>query len=142
MLEASHIKIVEQKLSANEALQKIGELLYDVGSVEKQYIKNMIDSYQNLGPYFVIAPGIALAHAKPDASVIKNDIGLLVCKTPVIFHSHNDPVTLVFGLCATSGDHHMEKIVDMANLLDDAKTIRQINQATSVEEIARLANKR
>lgn len=142
MLEANHIKIVEKKLSAVEALQEIGELLYDVGSIEKKYIQNMIDSYQKLGPYFVIAPGIALAHAKPDASVLKNDIGLLVCKTPVIFNSHNDPVTLVFGLCATTGERHMEKIVAMANLLDDEKTIQQINQATSVEEIARLVNKR
>lgn len=141
MLEASHIKIVDKQLNATQALQEIGELLVDVGSVDKQYIQNMIDSYEKLGPYFVIAPGIALAHAKPDASVIKDDVALVICKKPVLFHSHNDPVTLVFGICATSGKHHMEKIVDMANLLDDEKTIQKINEATSVNEIAQLINK-
>ena len=67
----------------------------------------------------MIAPEIALAHAKPDESVLQDDIVLMICQSPVTFYSHNDPVTLLFGLCATSGDKHMDNIVMMAELLSD-----------------------
>lgn len=135
MLKESHIMITQESLNADQALERIGMLLYEVGSVSKKYINNMIDSYHSLGAYFVIAPGVALAHAKPDSSVLQNDIALMVCKKPVIFNSHNDPVTLVFGLCATSGDHHMDKIVDMANLLDNQQLIEKIKKANDSKEI-------
>lgn len=123
-------------MNAEEALQTIGELLEQVGSTKAQYTKNMIKSYRDLGPYFVIAPGIALAHAKPDESVLVNDMALIVCQEPVIFNSHNDPVTLLFGLCATSGDSHMENIVAMADLLSEEATIERLKNATTPREVA------
>ena len=125
-------------MSAKEALQEIGEVLEEAGSTKAQYTNNMIQSYQELGPYFVIAPGIALAHAKPDESVLANDVALIVCQEPVVFNSHNDPVTLLFGLCATSGSSHMENIMEMANLLSDENKINRIKSATSPHKIAQV----
>ncbi len=135
MLKAENIKIMSQSMNAEEALRAIGEVLLNSGSVTEQYIANMIASYHTMGPYFVIAPGIALAHAKPDDSVKSNDIALIVCKEPVVFESHNDPVYLLFGLCATSSHSHMEVLVDMANLLSDESKVNQIKEAASKENV-------
>lgn len=135
MIKESNIKIVSNTMSAEAALQSIGEVLEAAGSATPQYTKNMIQSYHDLGPYFVIAPGIALAHAKPDESVLANDVALIVCQEPVIFNSHNDPVTLLFGLCATSGNNHMENIMELANLLSDEEKIQRLHEAISPKEI-------
>ena len=135
MLKTKNIEIVDHPMNAEEALHAIGKVLQNAGSVTSQYIQNMIDSYHTMGPYFVIAPGIALAHAKPDESVKANDVALIVCKEPVVFQSHNDPVHLLFGLCATSSHNHMEVLVDMANLLSDEARVDQIKRATSKEKI-------
>lgn len=136
MIVEKNIRIASSPMAAEESLQAIGDLLEQVGSTKAQYTTNMIKSYRELGPYFVIAPGIALAHAKPDESVLVNDMALIVCQHPVVFNSHNDPVTLLFGLCATSGDSHMENIVAMADLLSEEETIERIKNATSAQEVA------
>lgn len=141
MIEKHKIRIVYEKMGPEQALQQIGNLLEQVGSITKQYTQNMINSYHELGAYFVIAPGIALAHAKPDESVVHDDVVLMVCQQPVVFKSHNDPVTLLFGLCATSSDSHMEHIVEMANLLSDERKIQQIKAATSAKEIEQVLQK-
>ena len=100
----------------------------------------MIASYREFGPYFVIAPGVAIAHAKPDESVLIDDIALMVCKLPVVFNSHNDPVKIIFGLCATGAHQHMDILVKIANLLSDGDAQKKIEAVNSEEELFNLLN--
>jgi PTS system ascorbate-specific IIA component len=54
---------------------------------------------QELGPYAVIAPGIALLHARPDDGVLAPCLALITLSRAVEFGSEqNDPVDLVFAL--------------------------------------------
>ena len=48
------------------AVRISGKLLLDKGLVEPQYIKVMINVMTELGPYLVVAPGVALPHARPE----------------------------------------------------------------------------
>ena len=88
-----------------------GNLLLKNGSVREGYIDEMLNSYEKIGAYMVISPGIAIPHARPDSSVIKSGISFIRLKNPVYFgHPENDPVTLVFSIAGTSGDNHIELI--------------------------------
>lgn len=49
--------------------KKAGGLLLDNQSIKKEYIADMIASVHEFGPYIVIAPGIALFHARPEGNV-------------------------------------------------------------------------
>lgn len=139
-IKINNLKVSEKKLSANEALIEIGKLLLDSESVKPQYIENMISSYKEFGPYFVIAPGVAIAHAKPDESVLKDDIALMICKKPVNFNSHNDPVKMIFGLCATGSHKHMEILMKVAILLSDNSSQNKIESVTNKQELFDLLN--
>ena len=132
--------IRNETMDAYSALREIGNLLVNAQSVNFQYVDNMITSYQEFGPYFVIAPGVAIAHAKPDESVIRDDIALMICHSPVIFNSHNDPVTMLFGLCATGSHQHMEVLMKVANLLSDTEAQRQIMSVNDEQELFELLN--
>lgn len=130
-IRKQNLKISRQVMDADTALRQIGQIMVEANSVKPAYIENMISSYKEFGPYFVIAPGVAIAHAKPDDSVLANDIALMICQSPVTFLSHNDPVTLLFGLCATGAHQHMEVLAKVADLLSDTEEIKKISEAES-----------
>jgi ascorbate PTS system EIIA or EIIAB component len=139
-IKIENLKIRSEAMDAYTALREVGKLLVDAQSVKSQYIDNMISSYQVFGPYFVIAPGVAIAHAKPDESVNRDDIALMICHSPVIFNSHNDPVTMLFGLCATGSHQHMEVLMKVANLLSDTEAQKRIMSVNDEEELFELLN--
>lgn len=139
-IKFENLKIRNETMDAYTALREIGNLLVNSQSVKLQYVENMITSYQEFGPYFVIAPGVAIAHAKPDESVICDDIALMICHSPVIFNSHNDPVTMLFGLCATGSHQHMEVLMKVANLLSDTEAQMRIMSVNDEQELFALLN--
>ena len=84
-----------------EALQRGAQLLINDGGVEPRYLEAMIDMVKELGPYVVIAPGLALGHAGPDKGVNRTCFSLITLKTPVEFGvPENDPVDIVFSFAA------------------------------------------
>jgi len=113
----------------------IGQVLLDSLSIKPQYVEDMLRSYERFGPYFVIAPNIALAHAQPSESVLTDDIALMVCKAPVAFGSHNDPVTLLFGLCARESHQHIEILADLASILAEDATVQTLANAEDVDSL-------
>lgn len=135
MLRHNNVIINHTIETAVDALKAIGEVMLNCGSITQNYITNMITSFHELGPYFVIAPGIAIAHARPDESVLHNDFALMVCPHGVSFNSHNDPVFLVFGMCATSAHTHLEGLVTLSEILSDDQVVEQIKASSSIDEI-------
>ena len=88
---------------------------------------------------FVIAPGIALAHAKPADSVIATGMSLVTLAEPIVFGNEaNDPVQLVFGLCAIDHDSHIEMLAELSNLLSDNDAVNILLNAGDTEQIRSL----
>ena len=52
-------------LSPEDVIRYSGKILVEAGKVEEQYVNEMIESYRKLGPYMVMAPGLAMPHARP-----------------------------------------------------------------------------
>lgn len=99
-----------------EAIRASGVGLVASGCATDEYTTAMIQAVEDLGPYIVIAPGLALAHARPGASVLKTGMSLAVLSKPVAFGNvANDPVSVVFGLAALDHDKHLELLAAFAN---------------------------
>ncbi len=125
--------------SREDAILAAARLLRASGRTTDAYGAEMLDALTEFGPYFVLAPGIAIAHGKPSASVISSGLSLAVLSEPIEFGSaHNDPVTLVFGLCAVDHDSHMDVLAALAMLLTDTEKIKFMLNASSAEEIRAL----
>ena len=52
-----------------EAIRKVGNLLVKDGAVEVRFTEAMIRVVNEFGPYIVVAPGIALPHARSRPTV-------------------------------------------------------------------------
>lgn len=136
ILRKDHIRIQEAAAGWEDAIHKAGNVLVWAGSVKSGYIDRMIQSVKELGPYIVIMPGFALAHAAPGEDVLKSDISLITLREPVSFGSPNDPVSVVLCLGCVDSTSHLDMLSEIAELLMEEGRIGQIAKASDVEEVA------
>lgn len=124
---------------AQEAIEKAGMLLFNEDLVEKSYIEAMVRAYKENGPYFVLAPTIAIPHARPEDGVKEASVSFVQLKKPVIFgHASNDPVQLIFGLGASSSDEHLALLRKLTTLLNDPNNVEALVNATSYENVKQI----
>ncbi len=115
-----------------EAVTACGEALAAAGIATPAYTAEMIATVEQLGPYIVIAPGIALAHARPSAAVLRPGLAWVTLAEPVPFgHRDNDPVVLVVGLAAPDSSSHVRALATLAALLEDEQRRQALLAAPS-----------
>ncbi len=118
------------------AVRAAGNALVASGAALPGYSGEMIRMIEEHGPYVVIAPGLALAHARPGLSVLADGLAIVTLATPVSFgHPHNDPVSVVLGLAITSIEGHLESIAELANVFNNASAIPALAAAPDAATI-------
>ena len=125
--------------SREQAISVAGGLLVASGRTNDAYTVEMLQVLAELGPYFVIAPSIAIAHARPSDAVFSAGLSLAVLAEPVVFGNEaNDPVGLVFGLCALDHESHLEVLSQLAEVLTDAERVNSLLNASTEADIRSL----
>jgi len=113
-----------------EAGRAAGRLLTETGAATDTYTTEMIENVEENGPYIVIAPGLAFAHARPSPAVLSTGMSWVRLARPVEFgHEANDPVELVVGLAARDKGEHQAGMAALARLLADPDTSRALQDA-------------
>lgn len=129
------VKLDAEAQTAEEAIRIAGELLLSDGKIERSYIEAMVRAYKEVGPYIVIAPMIAVPHARPENGVKEKCVSIVRLKDPVAFgHPENDPVTIVCAIGGTDNVGHIEVLQSLAMTLGDEANFEKILQTKSVEE--------
>jgi ascorbate PTS system EIIA or EIIAB component len=135
-LEENQVALDVEATSPEDAIRVAGKLLVEAGSVEEGYVDAMVASFQNNGPYFVLAPMIALPHARPEDGVHEASVSFVRLKNAVVFgNKANDPVQFVFALGASSSDEHLQILQKLMVLLSDQENIQQLTELTSYQEL-------
>jgi PTS system ascorbate-specific IIA component len=122
----------------DEAIRASGELLVASGRTTIEYTEQMLAAVEEFGPYIVIAPQIALAHARPSEAVLETGLSLAVLADGVAFGSPNDPVRLVFGLAAKDHDGHISVLSALAERLSDQDFVNSLLNASTSAQIGAL----
>lgn len=118
------------------AVRLAGIALANSGAAKPGYADEMIRMIEEHGPYVVIAPGLALAHARPGPEVLADGLAVVTLRTPVAFgHPHNDPVSVIVGLAITSVAGHLESIAAIANVFNDSTAITDLADATTTDQV-------
>ena len=116
-----------------------GKALERSGATEGSYTDRMIEVIDEFGAYIVIAPGLALAHARPGTDVLREGLAVVTLAEPVAFgHPHNDPVSVVLGLAVPTPETHVTTVAQLANVFNDASAIPAIATATTPDEVRRV----
>ncbi|MDH6181753.1 PTS system ascorbate-specific IIA component [Microbacteriaceae bacterium SG_E_30_P1] len=117
------------------AVKLAAEALAASGAATPAYAREMVRMIEEHGPYVVIAPGLALAHARPGPEVLSDGIAVVTLREPVRFgHPHNDPVRVVLGL-ASAPETHLGAVAALANVFNDSTAIDDLAAATTPAEV-------
>lgn len=142
MLTIENIDLKVKTEDWEDAIRQAGKSLIENNMIEPEYIDNMIQSVHELGPYIVIVPGIAFAHARPDKTVNETCISMITLEKPINFgHEENDPVSIVFAFGAKDGEHHLTILQELAVFLSEEENINFLNNAKDKTSVINKFNK-
>lgn len=135
-LNADHIQLCEKVADWQEAVALSAQPLLQRGIITRDYLAAIFRQYQTLGPYFVLAPGIAMPHARPEEGAKALGLSLLKINQGVRFHAEdNDPVFVVVMLSAPDSSSHIELISQLAALFSDNEAMEKLFRAESQQQI-------
>ena len=130
------IQCRESVASWQEALERCAVPLLQADIISPEYVTAIVQQHQRLGPYYVLAPGLAMPHARPEEGAKGLGLSLLKLQEGVFFGSEDgDPVDLIIMLAAPDKHSHIELIAALAELFTSEDDMAELHQATTVQEI-------
>ncbi|HAL08642.1 MULTISPECIES: PTS sugar transporter subunit IIA [Mammaliicoccus] len=135
IIKEEHIQLREKVANWEESIQVAAAPLLQEGYFNDDYVKSMIKSVHDMGPYIVIAPEIAIAHARPNDNVHKVGLSLLKLEEHINFSDNSHYASLVFVLSAIDNEAHLEILKKLATILSDKETVASLILANSKSEI-------
>lgn len=125
-----------------EAVRKGGELLVKNKKATSEYITSMIHVVKDIGPYIVVAPGIAIPHARPEDGAKAVGLSMVTLEKAVNFgNPDNDPVSIIICLCSTDSESHLKALSSLVEFLSLDSNVTAIKKASSKEEVMNLVEK-
>jgi len=132
----------EDNLTVDEALDLTCSVLLASGKIEQSYVNAIKTSHKDIGPYYVLAPKIAMPHARPEDGVNEGALQLTVFKNGVDFGSvDNGNVYLSITLAAVDSDSHVLTIMALSDLFQNDDDIENIIAAENKADIIDILKK-
>jgi mannitol operon transcriptional antiterminator len=136
LITREFIQVKKNVKDWKEAIRVGAMPLLKKGNITEEYIQSMINTIIQLGPYIVIAPKVAIPHAKPENGVKKIGMSLLCLEEGVQFsESKRNEVNLLIVLAAIDGETHLKALSQLTTMFSDSKNVTKLVQSQSVETI-------
>jgi mannitol operon transcriptional antiterminator len=139
LLQTDFIQVKKEVKDWKEAIRIASEPLWQKGLITDAYIQAMIDNVVKIGPYIVIAPKVAIPHARPEDGVNKLGMSLLKLENAVSFSDkdmHNTQMVIV--LAAIDGDAHLKALTQLTDLLTNGEDREEIMSADTPTDIYKI----
>lgn len=135
-------EFIQTNLNVNtweDSIKKASSPLLARDIIKESYIKAMIQSVIDFGPYIVIMPDIAIPHARPEDGA--NEVGLSFANftKPVIF-PNNKPVKAMIVLSAKDQNTHLKALAEMTEILGNDEYLEILKSTKNKKEIIKLIN--
>lgn len=139
--------LLGQKASTWEEAIKLGtDLLEATGAITPDYYKNIVKSVKELGPYILLAPGLAMPHARPEDGVVKTAFALVTLQEPVYFEGEEEGADVFLTLAGADDSSHMFALQELMAIVEDEESetgvdIDRIRNCKTVEDVYALIDK-
>ncbi|MGL6055751.1 MAG: PTS sugar transporter subunit IIA [Vibrio metschnikovii] len=129
----------EKNLTVDAALELACSTLIAQGKVNKSYLDAIKEKHQEIGANYVLAPKIAMPHARPEDGVNEAGLQVTIFKHGVDLESEdNGDVYLSVTLAAVDSDSHIQTIVALSELFQNDDDINAIISAESKDDIVKI----
>jgi PTS system ascorbate-specific IIA component len=130
------IQIKKGSYSWPEAIEESSKPLVEHKYINDSYVEAMIKVVEEFGPYIVIAPNVAMPHARPEAGSKKVGFSVTVFEEEVIFDKDEDiKAKLFITLSCTTSDTHIKMIQALVEILGNDELVEKLVNSNNKEEI-------
>ena len=105
LIDNDSIRLGLEANNWKEAVKVAVDPLIESGAILPEYYDAIIESTEEYGPYYILMPGMAMPHARPEAGVQSDAFSLITLQNPVVF-SDGKEVSVLLALAATSSKIH------------------------------------
>jgi mannitol/fructose-specific phosphotransferase system IIA component (Ntr-type) len=135
------IQLHQKPVDWKAAIQLASQPLLANGAIQEEYVKAMINNVIELGPYVVIAPKIAIPHARPEQGVKRMGMSLLTLQEGVVFEGNDNPVQFMIVLAAVDKESHLKALAQLSELLSNEADVNEIIKAKEKQTVLDLISK-
>ncbi|WP_370294320.1 transcription antiterminator [Rossellomorea marisflavi] len=137
LLTEPMIQMADSVPDWQEAIRLSASPLLKEGMINEHYIAAMIMNVEKLGAYIVLAPKVAVPHARPEDGVVHVGMSLLKLHNPVSF-GEGKMVSIIIVLAAIDNETHLKALSQLSNLLEEERNIDKMENASEVEVLLEL----
>src|SRR6056300_105789 len=120
--------------SKEDATIMAGEILFQNGYVEKEYIQSMLEKLETQSFATYIGNGVAIPHGMAEGSKHVKHTGISVIQVPDGVFWNEEKAYIVVGIAANSDDH-MNVLASLADAIEDPEEAKKLWSETSVDKI-------
>lgn len=122
-----------------QAIRLGTDRLEQAGVVDERYYQAILKVTEEMGAYYILAPGLAMPHASPKDGPLANGFALVTLQQPVVFDDDNEPVDILVTVAATDRTtHNQSGIMQVAKLFDNPSKMDRVRNASTPEEVIAL----
>ncbi|MGL4388061.1 MAG: PTS sugar transporter subunit IIA [Brevinema sp.] len=131
------IQIINNSDSCEDAVRECFQPLIENKSITAEYIEAVIQRGIASKFYYIIAPGLALPHSRPEDGCSKLGVSMLIVKNGIKFESHQyNPVHCLIGLAAPDNSTLINALVEVADFFGDKpEIIEELSRAESKKDV-------
>ncbi|MEY8309828.1 PTS sugar transporter subunit IIA [Erysipelotrichaceae bacterium 51-3] len=119
-----------------DAVHQALDPFFQAGIAPAEYEKTVIEQIENLGPYCILRPGLALIHGPASETIKKTGLHIARCDQPVFFNETSPPVTLMIAVCAPDKPQYLALISQLAARLRGQYTAKYLETLTDEQLLA------
>jgi mannitol PTS system EIIA component len=136
-IQLAGIRIGATASSREEAVRLCGELLHELGAVERGYVDAMWERENIISSF--MGEGVALPHGTEASRQYVNFAQLVLVRFTNQVEWDGEEVKLCIGIAA-KGDEHGELLGNLAEKLLDESSYKQLMESDSANELLELLN--
>ena len=118
--------------SKEEAIRRVGQVLYDSGYVDVSYIDAMLER-ENLTTTYM-GMGLAIPHGTSEAKAAVIKSGIAVLQYPEGVEFGDEKAHLIIGIAGV-GDSHLEILAKVSEALEDEEVLDRLSKSADASEI-------
>lgn len=143
LIENKHTIFYKEANDWKEAIKLSCIPLIETGYCTDEYVSLIIKCVEELGPYIVLVPGLAMPHSTVSAQgVNKSAISFAQFEKPVVFHDketgEDKTANSFFVLCAKEPNEHMENMRKLFTILSDENILNEVFKAKTNEDLLKI----
>lgn len=139
VLQEPFLQLTDSADDWKSAVRLAAKPLLNYEYIEPSYVEAMIKSVEQLGPYIVIAPKVALPHARPEHGVNRVGMSMLRLKEPVYFSTEKQHgAQLIIVLAATDNETHLKALSQLSIMLSENDNIDKLIAMNTKQEMLAL----